>query len=231
MRTVTVNNIQVEVEWKKIKNIHLTIYPPGARVHVSAPRQMTEEAVRLFVISKLTWINKRIEILQNQPRQTPREYVSGENHYFKGCRYRLNVIEQEAPPKVELHGNQHINLYVRSGATLEKKEEVMREWYREELKLILAPLVSKWETLLGVKTSHWEVTKMKTLWGSCNIRTKRLNFNLELAKKPLHCIEYIVAHEAAHLLVRLHNKRFAALLDTYMPNWRQLQKELNDFIV
>ena len=231
MNTITVNKFPVEVEWKPIKNIHLTVYPPNARVHVSAPKQMTEDAVRLFLISKLSWIQRQTETLQNQDRQTPREYVSGENHYFKGFRYRLNVIERDAPPKVELQGRQYIKLYVRPQATLDKKAEVMREWYRQELKQVLAPMVEKWETILQVKASHWEIKQMKTLWGNCNAKTKRLIFNLELAKKPLHCIEYIVAHELAHLIERLHTNRFRALLDTHLLAWRQIKDELNEFVV
>ena len=231
MRTITVHKIPVEVEWKKIKNIHLTIYPPDARVHVSAPKQMTEDAVRLYIISKLAWISKRIEAIQNHSRQTPREYVSGENHYFKGVRYRLNIIEHDAPPKVKLKENQYINLHIRPETTLDKKAEILREWYREELKLTLEPMVSNWEEILEVKTSHWEVKQMKTLWGSCNTRTKRLIFNLELAKKPLHCIEYIVAHELIHLIERLHTNRFTALLDMHLPAWRQIKDELNEFVV
>lgn len=231
MKVLTVNKIPVEVEWKEIKNIHLTIYPPDARVHISAPKQMTEDAIRLFIITKLEWIGRRIESIHNQARQTEREYVSGENHYYKGIRYRLQVIFQDASPKVELKGTQFINLYVRNGATVEKKAEVLREWYRDELKQTLLPLVKKWEDLLEVQASHWEVKQMKTLWGSCNHRTKRIIFNLELIKKPLHCIEYIVAHELTHLLERLHNARFITLLDTHLPNWRQIKNELNEFIV
>jgi predicted metal-dependent hydrolase len=231
MKIITVNNIPVEVEWKNIKNIHLTIYPPTARVHVSAPKRMTDDAVRLFIISKLEWINRKIEGIQHQPRQTEREYVSGENHYYKGIRYRLQVIYHDAQPKVELQGTQFINLYVRNGATVEKRAEVLREWYREELKQTLPPLIKKWEELLNVQVSHWEVKQMKTLWGSCNTKKKRIVFNLELSKKPLHCIEYIVAHELIHLLVRLHNSHFTALLERHLPNWRQIKNELNEFIV
>jgi predicted metal-dependent hydrolase len=231
MEIIVVNKIPVEVEWKPIKNIHLTVYPPDARVHISAPEQMTKDTVRLFIITKLEWIAKRIELLQSQLRQTQRKYVSGENHYFKGVRYLLNVIYHDAPPKVEFQGRRFVNLYVRNGATAEKKEEVMREWYREELKKTLSPLIEKWENILQVKATHWEVKIMKTLWGSCNTKTHRIIFNLELAKKPVHCIEYIVAHELTHLLERLHTNRFTALLDTYLPNWRQIKDELNEFVV
>lgn len=231
MEIITVNKIPVEVEWKEIKNIHLTVYPPEARVHISAPMSMPLDSIRLYVITKLEWINKRIEMIRNQARQTDREYVSGENHYYKGIRYRLNVVNQQAPPAVVINGTQFIDLYVREGSTLDKRAEVMREWYRAELKETLKPLVEKWEEILQVKAKHWEVKQMKTLWGSCNHKTQRIIFNLELIKKPTHCIEYIVAHEMTHLVERLHNSKFTAILDAHIPTWRLLKDELNEFVV
>ena len=231
MTVVEVANISVEVEWKNIKNVHLTIYPPNARVHVSAPIGMTEEAVRLFLITKIPWINQRVSQILYQSRQTPREYVSGENHYFKGHRYRLKVLYHNAPAKVEIQGNEYIKLYVREGATEERRAEVLREWYRSELKLMLHPLITKWEKLFEVSVNKWEVKQMKTLWGSCNHRTRNIIFNLELIKKPLPCIEYIVVHELLHIRVRLHNEEYTALLNHYFPNWRSLKDELNEFIV
>lgn len=231
MMIIEVANISVEVEWKNIKNVHLTIYPPNARVHVSAPIGMTEEAVRLFLVTKIPWINQRISQILNQSRQTPREYVSGENHYFKGHRYRLKVLYHNAPAKVEIQGNEYIKLYVREGATEERRAEVLREWYRSELKLILHTLIAQWEKTLEVTVNKWEVKQMKTLWGSCNHHTRNIIFNLELIKKPLSCIEYIVVHELLHIRVRLHNEEYTALLNHYFPNWRILKDELNEFIV
>ena len=231
MEVIVVNKIHVEVEWKDIKNIHLTVYPPDARVHISAPMSMTADSVRLYIITKLEWINKRIEMIRNQARQSDREYVSGENHYYKGVRFRLNVIYEQVPPKVELKGTQHINLYIRENTSIEKRGEVLREWYRAELKETLLPLVAKWEEILHVQARHWEVKQMKTLWGSCNTRSERIIFNLELIKKPGHCIEYIVAHEMTHLVERLHNAKFTAILDNHIPNWRQIKDELNEFVV
>ena len=149
MTIIKVSNIFAEVEWKEIKNIHLTIYPPNARVHVSAPIGMTEEAVRLFLITKMPWINQRITQILGQNRQTPREYVSGENHYFKGYRYRLKVLYHHASAKVEIQGNEYIKLYVREGATAARRAEVLREWYRAEFKLMLPPLIAKWEKNIG----------------------------------------------------------------------------------
>jgi predicted metal-dependent hydrolase len=231
MKIINVLNISAEVEWKKIKNIHLTIYPPNARIHVSAPLFMTEEAIRLFLISKQTWIKQKVSQVLNQNRQTPREYVSGENHYFKGQRFRLKVIYHNAPAKVEIQGNEFINLYVREGVTEERKAEIIKEWYREKLKETLPELISKWEAIIGVKANKWSIKQMKTIWGSCNHRTKNILFNLELIKKPLHCIEYVVVHELLHIKVRLHNKEYISLLNKYFPNWKQIKDELNEFIV
>lgn len=231
MKIISVVDISIEVEWKDIKNIHLTIYPPDARIHISAPLQMTEDAIRLFIINKRPWINQRVSQILGQNRQTPREYVSGENHYFKGQRYRLKVIYHNAPPKVEIHGNEYIKLFVREGATEERRAEVLKEWYRAEFKALLPALIAKWEEILGVKANKWEVKQMKTLWGSCNHRTRNILFNLELIKKPLHCIEYVVVHELLHVRIRLHNEEFAALMTRYFPNWRQIKEELNEFVV
>ena len=231
MTIVKVSDISAEVEWKAIKNVHLTVYPPDARIHVSAPQSMTEDAVRLFLLSKLSWIKQRVAEIINQNRQTPREYVSGENHYFRGQRYRLKVIYSNAPAKVELIGNEYIVLYARNGSTAERRAEMLREWYRGELKAMLPVLISKWENTLGVKVNKWEVKQMKTLWGSCNHRTHNIIFNLELIKKPLHCIEYIVVHELLHIKVRLHNEEFTRLMNHYYPNWRLIKDELNEFVI
>lgn len=228
---LSVSDISAEVEWKDIKNVHLTIYPPDARIHVSAPSYMTEEAVRLFLITKLPWIRTRVSQIIEQNRQTPREYVSGENHYYKGLRYRLKVIYHDAPAKVEVQGKEFILLYIRENTTLERRAEILREWYRAELKAIIPALIVKWEEILGVKANHWEIKQMKTLWGSCNHRTRNILFNLELIKKPLHCIEYIVVHELLHIKIRLHNEEFTRSLTHYFPNWRNIKDELNEFVV
>lgn len=231
MEQIIVNNIPIEVEYKKIKNIHLAVYPPDGRVHISAPETMKVDSVRLYAISKLSWIRKQKEVVINQDRQTLREYVSGENHYFKGQRFRLKVIYHKDIPKVQIGGKSYIKLYVREGSTVIKRAEILKEWYRKELKDILLPLVEKWTHILQVAPKEWEIKQMKTRWGSCNTRTKRILFNLELVKKPPHCIEYIVVHELAHLIERQHNERYISILNTYFPQWEIYKNELNEFII
>lgn len=230
MDFIHIDNIIIEVEWKNIKNIHLTVYPPDARVHISAPMEMSIDSIKFFAIDKLDWINQKIKLISDRERQNKREYVTGENHYFKGVRYRLNVIIQNTQPKVEIKGTQFINLYVKENSSLEKKKEVMNQWYRNELKYLLSGLIIKWEKKLDVKAIAWDVLQMKTQWGSCNNKTKKILFNLELIKKPVHCIEYIVIHELIHLIERLHNDNFIDILDKNLPNWRTTKDELNNFI-
>lgn len=229
--TIEVADMAVEVERKWIKNLYLRISSTDACIRVSAPMMMSEEAIRQFVLSKEAWIRQRMKKVGEKKQSAPREYVSGEIHYYKGHKYRLEVVYHNGPARVKIEGSEYIILYVREGASKERREEVLREWYRAEFKAMLPSLIEKWENTIGVKASRWEVKQMKTLWGSCNHRTRKITFNLELMKKTLHCIEYVVVHELLHIIVRLHNEEFKSLLTHYLPNWKQTKEELNKFTV
>jgi len=224
---ITVSGITVEVVRKAIKNLHLGVYPPNGRVRVAAPTAMCDEAIRLAVIGKLGWIKKRQTGFANQERQSPREYVTGETHYYRGKRYRLNVVYQNGQAMVTVSKLSTINLYVQVGSDTARRERVLYDWYRSRLKELIPELLEKWEQIIGVKTTVWGVKRMKTKWGTCNINAQRIWLNLELVKKPIHCLEYIIAHELVHLLERHHNDRFTALMDQFMPLWRQYRDELN----
>ena len=228
---IEVAGMAVEVERKWIKNLYLRVSPTDARIRVSAPMMMSEEAIRRFVLSKEAWIRQRVKRVGEKKQPTPREYVSGEVHYYKGHGYTLKVVYQNGPTKVEIEGDEYIILYVREGATKERRAAILQEWYRAELKALLAELIGKWEQTIGVKANRTTIKLMKTRWGSCNHRTHDINFNLELMKRPVHCIEYVVVHELLHIIVRLHNEQFKSLLTHYLPNWRQTKEELNRCIV
>ena len=227
MHQITVSDITIDVERKDIKNMHLGVYPPSGRVRVSTPINIDDEAVRLFIISKLSWIRKQQRLFKEQARQTEREFVSGESHYVWGERYLLNVIYQKGIPQVVLRNKTHIDLYIREGSEQAQRQRVMTEWYRKQLKEVIPGLIEKWEEVMGVKVNDWGVKQMKTKWGTCNIEAGRIWLNLELAKKPERCIEYIIVHEMVHLLERHHNDRFVALMDQFMPKWRTHRDELN----
>ncbi len=224
---ITIGNLTVEVVRKDIKNLHLGVYPPNGRVRVAAPLVISDEAVRLAVIDKLGWIQRQQARFEAQPRQSPREMVNGESHYFMGRRYRLRVIAYTGPPRIHCSGADFLELFVRAEMTVGQRRRVLEDWYREQLRGRIPALLAQWQPVLGVAAAEWGIKKMKTRWGSCNIRARRVWFNLELAKKPAQCLEYVVVHELVHLLERNHNARFKALMDQHLPTWRACREELN----
>jgi predicted metal-dependent hydrolase len=227
----TVSGIEVDVVQKDIKNIHLAVYPPTGRVRVSSPISTKKESLRLLVISKLGWIRKHIINMENQVREPKRKYIQGESHWFAGKRYLLNIIEDSPVTKVELRNKRYLDIYTNKKDDMLRREQITEDFYRSQLKLQIPDLISKWEKKLDVKVEFCGVRKMKSKWGSCNPDTKRIWLNLELGKKPTHCLEYIVLHEMIHLLERHHNARFRAMLDNYMPNWRSIKHELNAVVL
>jgi len=202
------------------------VYPPKGRVRVSAPESMEMDTIRVFVISKLGWIKKQQNKICSQEREASREFLDRESHYFFGKRYLLKVTEQEAPALVQLN-HDTLELSIRPDTLLVKRQAILYEWYRTQMKLLLPDIIKKYEKLMCVEVSEFGVKRMKTKWGTCNPAAKRIWLNLELAKKPIECIEYIVVHEMAHLLERTHNDRFVMLMDKFMPKWRFHRDELN----
>lgn len=219
-------NMPVDVVLKDIGNIHLSVHPPAGKVRIAAPLRMDIDTIRVFAITKLAWIKSQQKKLREQERETPREYLDRESHYVWGKRYLLSLVEKEAAPSVELKHRKMI-LQLRPAASHEKRQEVLDAWYREQLKKAAPPLIAKWEKVFGVQAGKVFVRKMKTKWGSCSPGAGNVRLNTDLAKKPLQCLEYIVAHELAHLLERRHNDRFTALMDTHLPHWRQSRELLN----
>ncbi len=230
MSEIAVGEITIEVIQKNIKNLHLSVHPPTGRVRISAPSRMELDTIRLYAISKLGWIRKHQTKLRNQQREAPREYISGESHFFLGKRYLLKVIEHSAAANVH-RNHDTIELYIRPRTSISKRRIIVDEWYRSELKAILPNIIQQFEEKMNVQILEWGVKKMKTKWGTCNIRSKRIWLNLELAKKPLYCIEHVVLHEMVHLLERRHNDRFISFMNAYLPQWRQYKEELNRFPV
>jgi len=223
---VTVSGISVEIVRKDIKNIHLGVYPPVGHVRISVPYHITDENVRLAIVSRLSWIKKRQEEFKKQPRQTEREYVAGESLYFQGKRYMLEVTERHGKHSFCLKNNARMLLHVSPNTTKVNRALVINNWYRQQLKKIIPDLLEKWQPLVGKEVKSWGVKKMKTKWGSCNIADRRIWINLELAKKSPECLEYILVHELVHLHERKHNDNFCRLMDKFLPQWRQCRDTL-----
>jgi predicted metal-dependent hydrolase len=212
---------------KAIKNLHLGVYPPDGRVRVAVPVPIKDGAVRLAIIGKLGWIKRQQARFETQPRQSKREMVTGESHYFLGRRYRLRVLEQDAPSRVFIRNRSHIELHVRSTYDREARERVLSDWYRQRLKQLIPPLLQTWERTLNLQSTEWAVKKMKTKWGTCNADARRIWLNVELVKKPVGCLEYVLVHELVHLLERHHNDRFVSIMNRLLPQWRTYRQLLN----
>jgi predicted metal-dependent hydrolase len=218
--------IKIELVKKSIRNVHLSVLPPHGDVRIAAPLHFSEETIRLYAISKLPWIRKQQKKIRSQERESKREFINKETHYFQGRKYLLRIFEIDKPAKVVLN-KKFIDLYVRPGTTTQQRQRILNQWYRNEMKELIPVYLKKWEKVVPVKVHDFGIKRMKTKWGTCNIEARRIWINLELAKKPLQCLEYIVVHEMVHLLERRHNDRFMRYLNKLMPQWRDYKDELN----
>lgn len=224
---LTINGIDVQIVRKDIKNLHLAVYPPNGHVRVAVPRHVTDDNVRLAVVSKLSWIKRQQKAFAEQPRQSERQYISGECHYHFGKRYRLMLIERVGRHEIVLLNSGKLTMFVKPNTSVANKEKLLDEWYRAELKNRMPELIAKWQPIIGKAVTHCGIRKMKTKWGSCNIEQARIWLNLELAKKPIECLEYILVHEIVHLLERRHNATFGEYMDKFLPQWRTCRGVLN----
>jgi predicted metal-dependent hydrolase len=221
------NDIEVELSFKNIKNVHLRVHPPLGRVTLSAPENMDKEHLRVYVSTKLGWIRREKKKITAQKREPDYLYITNESHYFFGKRYLLKITQSDKQSKVVLH---HSMIEILVPKTEDKTfiKNKLYQWYRKQLRLFLNEKIAFYKKEMNVSPESFGIRKVKTKWGSCNDAARTLWFNIELAKKPKNCIEYIVVHELVHLKERNHNKNFILLMNKYMPNWQLRKKELNE---
>lgn len=227
MTHIIINNIDIQVIKKNIKNIRLSVHPPDGRVRLAVPKNMNDIAIKDFAMSKITWIEKQKSKFYLQDKQEENKFTSGEEHLYLGNKYPLNIVEISGKEYLKLENDKIFSLYIKPNSTIEKREKIMNEWYREQLKSLIPDYIEKWEPVMDVKVEEFGVKLMKTRWGSCNIQAKRIWINLELVKKHPKCLEYIIVHEMVHLLERGHNAKFYGYMDEFLPDWKDIKAELN----
>jgi predicted metal-dependent hydrolase len=227
IETIRLGDVEIAVTRKAVKNVHLSVHPPGGHVTLVAPTGTRLEVARAYAISKLGWIRDQQAKLLAQARETPRQFVERESHTLWGRRYLLSVLEKDEKPSVKLD-HRRITLTVRPGSTLAKREAVMQDWHRALLHAVVPELIRKWEAKLDVKPSGYFLQRMKTKWGGCNHRAGNIRLNTELVKKPRDLLEYVLVHEMLHLVEPTHSERFVALLEQHYPTWREARAELNE---
>lgn len=220
-----------EILRKKIKHIYFRVYPSKKKIVVSAPVYIDPETLNRAILSKSAWLKEQIKKGAATKPDSVKSYITGEEIRFKGDVYSLNVRQRQARPDVCVTGDGCIDLMVKPGHDVNARKKVIHTWYRKELKRSTGKLIKKWQPIMGVTVNEFNVRKMKTRWGSCNIRAKRIWLNFALIKLAEPFLEYVIVHEMAHLLERKHNARFKGLMDQFIPEWRQLKKELNLFIL
>jgi predicted metal-dependent hydrolase len=225
-RFLRVGELRVSLVRKAIKNLHLGVYPPDGRVRVAAPLAVSDAAVHAAVVGRLAWIKRQQKAFLRQPRETAREMVSGESHYYRGRRYRLRVEKADGRPSVEARDKMVLLMRVRPRATASDRERVLYAWYRDRMREAVDKLLPKWQRRCGVETRFVGIRRMKTKWGSCSASTGRIWLNVELIKKPPSSLEYVMVHELVHLLERSHGGRFVKFMDEFIPNWRSRRSEL-----
>ncbi len=222
---LVIDGLRVEVLRKRVKSLRLTVRPPDGILRVSAPFRATDSLIRGFILEKSAWILRQRERLAQRGRPIEYQLIDGETHFFLGQPYPLALIPSLGKPCVLL-ADSRLELHASPAASLERRQRALGDWYKQQLALLIPPLLETWQQALGVSVLSWRIRKMKSRWGSCNTRSRAICLNLELAKRPPRTLEYIIVHELAHLLEAGHNQRFYSILDAHMPQWREYRKEL-----
>ncbi len=225
-QTLRIAGLDIEITRKRVKNLNLRVCPPHGTIKVSAPMRISDTAIRSFVLSKLEWIERHVTSVRNRKAAAPLDFVTGSIHYLAGQEYRLNVIQPASINRIVLRDGCQIDLRLRPETTPEQVKLFFARWQHSLLQARIEPLLRKWLPVIGVNIAGYSIRHMKSRWGTCNIRTRRILINLELAKHSDACLELIIVHELVHLLVRYHDARFYAYMDSFLPAWRIPNAEL-----
>ncbi len=222
---IYIDGIEIKLSRKRMKTLRLSVCSTLGEVRLSVPYWFPRSEINQFLDSRRDWIKKNHLKALNQPKAKRLTIKTGELHWFQGKTYPLIVSEGATVNLITLKEGA-IQLDFKSNLTLEDKTKLLNDWYRSQFKRLLPELLSKWQPIVKQTANEYRIKKMKTLWGSCNINDKRIWLNLELIKKPLSCIEYVLVHELVHLYEKHHNARFKAYMSEFMPDWQLHQKRL-----
>lgn len=219
---ITVSGLQVEVWWKAVKRINLVVYAADGRVRISVPFSTAMSRVKETIEARMLWIRAQQSMFRERKPAMQLHYIPGERHLFLGKQYPLCIAEGGRRHFVCFDQLDGITLHMRRKSSVQQRQNLLLKWYREQLILRVSPLLEKWQPRIGKEVAEFRIKRMKTRWGTCNIRKQRIWLNLELIKKPERCLEYILVHEMVHLLEPGHTEKFYAHLDAFMPGWRDI---------
>jgi predicted metal-dependent hydrolase len=225
METFKLGDILVKIEYKRIKNLRMTVYPPDGKVYISAPINTPKDVIQNFASSKSRWIEKHRIKYRNLP-QTANSFRNREIYYVWGTAFELELIKRKGHPKIML-SNGRMLMSIPPRSTKAKKEALLNKWYRNLLRETAPVIIKKWEAAIGVTVKGLYLRKMKSHWGSCNYKNQTIRLNTELAKKSPECLEYVTVHEMIHMLEPHHDPAFYRLMNAYLPSWKTIRKKMN----
>ena len=225
---IRIENIDITLKRKNIKNMYLRVLPPNGEVVISAPLFLSDEEIANFVKLRKDWILKKQQLILNNKIQAPLKYKSGEKHYLWGKEYTLQLVSRNNLKKIAVdYENSIIYLPVSPRSRKETREKQLNELYRQELEKAIPAVLEKCVKIVGRRPSEVKIRNMKN-WGNCRYQDKRITLNLKLAKKDPICLEYVMIHELCHLIEFNHGKKFKKLMDEFCPNWKNIKKILNE---
>lgn len=221
-----IDSVFFQIQRKAIKNLYIRVLATDGHIQVSAPLRMSENSIRLVLVERLPWIKKQQLKLSQSITQTTSLQNTEQYYYLWGRAYGIKIIEHIDKQQVRICDDK-ICLYLKPNSSIHDKALVLDIFYRTELTNKLEKMLEGWQVIMGVRASSIGVKRMRTRWGSCNTGTKKIWLNLELAKKPIECVEYVLVHELAHLLEPSHNHRFKAYMTQFLPDWQTRKALLN----
>ena len=219
------DGINIEIHRKPIKNLYLRVNLTEGKIKASAPLRLDINVIHNFLLEKRDWIIRQQLKINASVQKKNSSFSQDELHFFLGKTYPLRLHEQAKNNAIFLKDD-FFHIFIKSQTSIDEKNRLLNQWYRQQFKKLIPPLIAKWEPVLGVKVCHWGIKAMKTRWGTCNKRASRIWLNLYLIKQSLENIEYVLVHEMIHLIEPSHNKHFYILMDKFLPHWKLLKKQL-----
>jgi predicted metal-dependent hydrolase len=227
-----VEGLEVELSRKRVRNLHLSVHPPDGRVRISAPLRASDRSIARFVRENLDWVaGHRARIAEEERRAAPRPVVlrgeDGEVWSRFGQALRLTVVERPGRPRVLITPERRLVLMVPMGAPSDVRLAALERWQRRELRGAASRMIEHWSPRLDVAPQFLGIKRMRTRWGTCVPQRGRIWLSLALASREPAQVEYVVVHELVHLLEGSHGRRFVALMDTHLPDWRARKEALD----
>ena len=224
---VSVDGLQVTVIRKAIKNMHLRVRPPEGEIVITAPNRLPASAIERFVREKRGWIERQKKTIAARPEVTDPAYRDGQRIWLWGQALTLRLVPVSRGRRTFLQG-ETLTLFVLEHDDAAAREAALNEFYRAQLKAAIAARLPVWEEKTGLHPSGVQIRNMKSRWGTCSVKSRSILLNLQLAKQPPVCLDYVLVHELTHLRHPDHSRAFWEGVCRVFPDWKQVRRQLNE---